>query len=154
MRKSVVIMAALVATGFIGGCDRKQAAPPAVAPEVAVISVKPERVVLTTELPGRTSGYMVSEIRPQVSGLIQKRLFEEGSEVKAGQVLYQIDPAPFQAAVESANSNVVAAQRGADRAAGVRRRPRRLHHHNRAVALYLPAPPTASQVVHRRSGCT
>jgi len=62
----------------------------------------PEQVVLTSELPGRTAPYLIAEIRPQVSGLILKRLFEEGSEVKAGQVLYQIDPAPFQAAYESA----------------------------------------------------
>ena len=73
--------------------------PPPPVPEVAVVTVQPQQVVLTTELPGRTSGYLVAEIRPQVNGLIQKRLFTEGSDVKAGQVLYQIDPAPFQAAL-------------------------------------------------------
>ena len=51
-------------------------------PEVAVVTVQPQRIVLTTELPGRTSGYLVSEIRPQVNGLIQKRLFTEGSDVR------------------------------------------------------------------------
>ena len=61
--------------------------------------VQPQKVVLTTELPGRTAAYLVAEIRPQVNGLIQKRLFVEGADVKAGQVLYQIDPAPFQAAL-------------------------------------------------------
>ena len=72
--------------------------------------------MLTTELPGRTSACLVAEIRPQVNGLIQKRLFTEGSDVKAGQVLYQIDPAPFQASVNNAEANLVAMQKGADRA--------------------------------------
>ncbi|MCX7721965.1 MAG: efflux RND transporter periplasmic adaptor subunit [Verrucomicrobiae bacterium] len=71
-------------------------------PEVGVITVSPESVVLTTELPGRVAPYVIAEIRPQVSGLILKRLFVEGSDVLAGQVLYQIDPAPFQAAYDSA----------------------------------------------------
>jgi membrane fusion protein (multidrug efflux system) len=66
--------------------------------------VQPERVSLTTELPGRTSAHMVAEVRPQVSGIIKKRLFTEGSDVKAGQVLYQIDPATYQAAYASAKA--------------------------------------------------
>ena len=73
-------------------------------PEVAAVTVRPQQVVLTTELPGRTSAYLIAEIRPQVNGLIQKRLFQEGSDVKAGQVLYQIDPAPFQAALDNAKA--------------------------------------------------
>jgi len=73
-------------------------------PEVAVVTVQPEKATLTTELPGRTSAYLVAEVRPQVSGIIQKRLFTEGSEVKAGQVLYQIDPAPFQATLDNAKA--------------------------------------------------
>lgn len=94
-----------------GGCDRRQqaAAPPA-TPEVAVVTIQSQRVVLTTELPGRTSPYRVAEIRPQVNGLIQKRLFTEGSDVKAGQVLYQIDPAPFQAALNTAEAALVRSQ--------------------------------------------
>ena len=79
-------------------------------PEVAVITVKTERIVLTTELPGRTSAYRVAEIRPQVSGLIQKRLFTEGSDVKAGDLLYQIDPAPFQAALDNAEAALARAE--------------------------------------------
>ena len=81
-----------------------------------MVTVKPQPVVLTTELPGRTSAYLVAEIRPQVNGLIQKRLFTEGSDVKAGQVLYQIDPAPFQAALDNAAANLAAVQKTADRA--------------------------------------
>jgi len=69
-----------------------------------------ESVALTTELPGRTSAYLVAEIRPQVNGIIQKRLFAEGSHVRAGQVLYQIDPAPFQAALENAEAAVAKAE--------------------------------------------
>ena len=72
--------------------------------------------MLTTELPGRTCGYLVAEIRPQVNGLIQKRLFTEGSDVKAEQVLYQIDPAPYQAALDNAAANLLAARKAADRA--------------------------------------
>jgi len=93
----------------ISGC-KKQAPPPPPPPEVATITVKTESVVLTTELPGRTSPFRIAEIRPQVSGVILKRLFEEGSEVKAGQVLYQIDPAPFQAALDNANAALARAE--------------------------------------------
>ncbi|MDY6793247.1 MAG: efflux RND transporter periplasmic adaptor subunit [Thermodesulfobacteriota bacterium] len=92
--------------GFLqAGCDRgQQSTPPPPVPEVATVTVKPQRVALTTELPGRTSAFRIAEIRPQVNGLIQKRLFTEGSDVKAGQVLYQIDPDLFQAALDNAKA--------------------------------------------------
>jgi membrane fusion protein (multidrug efflux system) len=77
---------------------------------VAVVTIQPQRVELTTELPGRTAAFRVAEVRPQVSGIIQKRLFQEGSDVKAGQVLYQIDPAPFQVALDSAKASLGKAQ--------------------------------------------
>ncbi len=89
------------------GCDRKieaQQAPK--VPEVAIVVIQPQRVELTTELPGRTSAHRIAEIRPQVNGIIQKRLFQEGSDVKAGQLLYQIDPAPFQVAYDSAKASL------------------------------------------------
>ena len=95
-------------------CSRKQA-PPSQLPEVAVVTVARQPVLLTTELPGRTSPYLIAEIRPQVNGLIQKRLFTEGSDVQAGQELYQIDPAPFQAALDSAKANLPALRLRADR---------------------------------------
>ena len=98
------------------GCKQKSEPPQRGAPEVAVVTVHPERVVITTELPGRPSAFLVAEIRPQVNGLIQKRLFTEGSDVKAGQVLYQIDPAPFEAAMDNAAANLEAARKAADRA--------------------------------------
>lgn len=71
-------------------------------PAVGYITIKEQPVALTVELPGRTSPFAVSEIRPQINGIVLKRLFVEGSTVKAGQPLYQIDPAPYQAALDSA----------------------------------------------------
>ncbi|MGV8073190.1 MAG: efflux RND transporter periplasmic adaptor subunit [Syntrophobacteraceae bacterium] len=91
-----------------GGCekgDSRQAMPTQV-PEVAVVTIQEQKIELTTELPGRTSAYLIAEIRPQVNGIIQKRLFKEGSDVKAGQLLYQIDPAPFQVAYDSAKASL------------------------------------------------
>lgn len=100
--KQFVLSMALIAGLIPVGCSSKQAAPPPGLPEVAVVTVTPERVVLTTELPGRTSAYFVAEIRPQVNGIIQERVFVEGSDVKAGSMLYRIDPAPYQAAYNNA----------------------------------------------------
>jgi membrane fusion protein (multidrug efflux system) len=100
--KRIAIMGVLVLGGITLGCGSQQAAPKPAIPEVAIVTVSPERVVLTTELPGRTSAYFVAEIRPQVNGIVQERLFNEGSDVKAGSVLYQIDPAPYQAAYNNA----------------------------------------------------
>ena len=114
-----LIVASIVLAGglLLGGCDTsKSAPPPPSVPEVATVTVQTEQVVLTTELPGRTSAYSMAEIRPQVGGIIQKRLFEEGSEIKGGQVLYQIDPAPLQAAYDNAAANLAAARKAADRA--------------------------------------
>jgi len=97
------------------GCDRRpeptQAAP---VREVSTVTIQPTRMELTTELPGRTSAYRTAEIRPQVNGLILKRLFREGSDVTAGEVLYQIDPAPFQAAVENAVASLAVARKTAE----------------------------------------
>ena len=68
------------------------------------MTIQPKQVVITTELEGRTSANLVAEVRPQVNGIIQKRVFTEGSDVKAGQLLYQIDPAVYQAAFDSAKA--------------------------------------------------
>jgi len=97
---------------LLGGCEsgHGQQAAPAPVPEVATVTVAPQQIELTTELPGRTSAYLISEIRPQVNGIIQKRQFREGSDVKAGQLLYQIDPAPFQVAHDSAKASLGKAQ--------------------------------------------
>ncbi|WP_321495185.1 efflux RND transporter periplasmic adaptor subunit [uncultured Desulfobacter sp.] len=84
-----------------------QAGPPV---EVAVYTVKPQEVVFTKDLAGRTSAYQVAEIRPQVTGIILKRMFTQGSLVKKGQQLYQIDPSTYEAAYESAAASLVRAQ--------------------------------------------
>ena len=105
--------AALMAlTILLGGCDsgRKQQATGPPIPEVAAVTIQPQQVELSTELPGRASPFLVAEIRPQVNGIIQKRLFREGSDVKSGQLLYQIDPAPFQVAYDSAKASLGKAQ--------------------------------------------
>jgi len=81
------------------------AAPPK-APTVGVFKVEPRVQAISAELPGRTTARMVAEIRPQVSGIVLKRLFEEGALVKSGQVLYEIDPATYRAAVSSAEAGV------------------------------------------------
>jgi len=99
-----VVAGVLAATLVFSGCGRQGAAPQAGPPEVSVVTVKPEKIVITTELVGRTSPKLVAEIRPQVGGIIKKRMFTEGSDVKEGQVLFQIDPAPFQAALDNAKA--------------------------------------------------
>jgi membrane fusion protein (multidrug efflux system) len=78
--------------------------------EVNTVTVHSERVVLTTELPGRTAAYLIAEVRPQVNGIILKRLFEEGKDVKEGGLLYQIDPAPYQAAFDQAKAALAVAE--------------------------------------------
>lgn len=98
------------------GCGRKAAPPTMPPPEVATVTIAPQTVVLTTELPGRTAPFLIAEIRPQVNGLIQKRLFTEGADVQAGQSLYQIDPAPFQAVFDKATANLTATRSRAKRA--------------------------------------
>jgi len=115
MKRSISITATVIICGsmLMAGCAKKQQAPGTVKagpPEVSIITVKPERTALTTELPGRTSPFLIAEVRPQVSGIIQKRVFEEGSDVKAGQILYQIDPATYQAAYDSAKANEARAE--------------------------------------------
>jgi membrane fusion protein, multidrug efflux system len=77
---------------------------------VSTIVVQPQNVVLTTELPGRTSAMLVADVRPQVTGILQARRFVEGSTVKAGEVLYQIDPATYQAALDSAAAALAKAE--------------------------------------------
>jgi membrane fusion protein, multidrug efflux system len=98
------ILAALCCGLCMTACNRQTQAPPSTVPEVATLTVARQQVSLTIELPGRTCPFRIAEIRPQVNGLIQKRLFTEGSDVKAGQELYQIDPAPFQAALDNAQA--------------------------------------------------
>lgn len=102
------ISIAIITTSlFLGGCGKSGPSgqrPPQGPPEVGVITIQPQRVTVSTELPGRTSAFLVAEVRPQVSGIIKKRVFTEGSDVKAGQLLYQIDSATYEAAYASAKA--------------------------------------------------
>ena len=121
MRANKGVKLMIVGIYFLGilllaGCGRQGPPAPPPLPEVATVTISTSQVVLTTELPGRTSAYRVAEIRPQVNGLIQKRLFTEDSEVTAGQVLYQIDAAPFQAALDNAAASLAVMRKTADRA--------------------------------------
>jgi len=112
-----VLFAVLPGALLLAGCGTQPGPPPVPpVPEVAVVTVEPQKITLTTELPGRTAPFLIAEIRPQVSGLLLKRLFQEGSDIRSGEVLYQIDPAPFQAAVNNAEATLVAAQKNAARA--------------------------------------
>ncbi|MDD5167198.1 MAG: efflux RND transporter periplasmic adaptor subunit [Syntrophales bacterium] len=108
-----VIIPLLGITFMLAGCGQNAPSggpPPGGAPEVAVVTVTPERVDLATELPGRTSAYLVAEVRPQVGGIIQERLFTEGQDVKAGEILYKINPATYQAASASAKASLARAE--------------------------------------------
>ncbi len=89
---------------MINGCGKKENAMAPPSPEVAVVTIQSGQVATTAELAGRTSANLVAEVRPQVGGIIQKRLFTEGAEVKAGQPLFQIDPALYQVALDNARA--------------------------------------------------
>jgi membrane fusion protein (multidrug efflux system) len=109
----VSAMGALLGMVILTGCGKTQAAvvaPQGALPEVGVVVIQPQRISLTMELPGRTSPNLIAEVRPQVSGIIQRRIFTEGSDVKAGQVLYQIDPATYHAAYDSAKAALARAE--------------------------------------------
>ncbi|PZL89616.1 efflux transporter periplasmic adaptor subunit [Pantoea sp. ARC270] len=99
---------------LLTGCDNNKSEQAAQQPpEVGVVTLKTEPLKISTELPGRTSAYRVAEVRPQVSGIILKRNFIEGSDIKAGQSLYQIDPATYMAAYDSAKGDLTQAQANA-----------------------------------------
>lgn len=99
---AALLLAALLSTG----CGRQTPQAAAAAPEVAVVIVTPQAIVVTTELPGRITALRTAEIRPQVSGVLLKRLYTEGAVVRAGQTLYQIDPASYRAALDNAQATL------------------------------------------------
>ncbi|MCK6396419.1 efflux RND transporter periplasmic adaptor subunit [Zoogloea sp.] len=104
------VMAALIA-----GCSSSAAPPAPGGPaEVGVVTLEARPVTLSAELPGRTVSTVVAEVRPQVGGILRERLFTEGADVKAGQLLYRIDPAPYQAAVDSARATLAKARANVD----------------------------------------
>lgn len=101
----------LTIAAALAGCGQEAAPPPeAPTPSVAVVTVAPEEVTLTRELPGRTVPHLVAEVRPQVTGIVKERLFTEGSLVEAGQPLYQLDDAIYQADYRSAKASLERAQ--------------------------------------------
>jgi membrane fusion protein (multidrug efflux system) len=107
IRRVLQSVAGLIAASMLlVGCGKQKAQqkPAAGPPEVGIVTIQTQRVALTSELPGRTVPHLIAEVRPQVSGIIQKRVFTEGSDVKAGQLLYQIDPASYEAASASARA--------------------------------------------------
>jgi membrane fusion protein (multidrug efflux system) len=108
--KSTIL--ALSALALLAACDGKQQGgpPPGGAVEVGAVTLEPGRIGLSVDLPGRTVAFKVAEVRPQVGGIVKSRMFQEGAEVKAGQQLYQIDPATYAAQVESANADLAKAR--------------------------------------------
>lgn len=112
---AAMVSAVALATFTLVGCQEASAPPPQQTPQVGIVTLQAEPYTLTTELPGRTSAFRIAEVRPQVDGIIQKRLFQEGTEVKAGQQLYQIDPSVYQASLKSAEATLASARSLADR---------------------------------------
>lgn len=105
-------LATLAAVAALSGCGDKKQAPPGAGmpPEVGVVVVQPEKVAVTTELPGRLNPFRVAEVRARAAGIVQKQVYREGADVKAGDVLFRIDPAPLQASLESAKAQLARAE--------------------------------------------
>jgi membrane fusion protein (multidrug efflux system) len=113
--------APLIALALVGCGKAPQQPPPGPSP-VGVVTVREQPVMLKSELPGRTAAYETSDVRPQVNGLIQARLFQEGDQVRAGQPLYRIDSAPYVAQVASARAALGRAQASIASTAALARR--------------------------------
>lgn len=113
----ILVAPLLVSVLLLSACQPSAdtAAPAQAKPKVGVVVLQAEPFELISELPGRTAAYRVAEVRPQVSGIIQKRLFAEGSEVKGGDQLYQIDPAVYEANLQSARAGVLSSRSLAER---------------------------------------
>ncbi len=110
------LLLAISLSTLLSACKEEPAtaaAPP--PPKVGIVTLQAQAFTLTSELPGRTSAYRIAEVRPQVNGIILKRLFTEGREVKAGEQLYQIDPALYAATLKSAQATLQSSQSLADR---------------------------------------
>ena len=103
----------ITAAAVLIACDGSKTPDSArAAPQVTVLTLKPQNVVIKTVLPGRTSPMLMAEVRPQVTGIIQSRTFNEGAEVKAGSVLYRLDPSTYKTAYDSARAAVAKAEAG------------------------------------------
>ncbi|RZF27765.1 efflux RND transporter periplasmic adaptor subunit [Paraburkholderia sp. UYCP14C] len=104
------LISAATAAILLAACGPKQSAPPPQTPEVGVVTLQPTTVPVVTELPGRTNAFLVAQVRARVDGIVLRREFTEGSEVKAGQRLYKIDPAPYIASLNNAKAALAKAQ--------------------------------------------
>lgn len=112
---NAALMSVFAMAVFLAGCQEEAAPPAQQKPQVGVVTLQAEPFAVTTDLPGRTSAYRIAEVRPQVNGIIQKRLFTEGSDVKAGQQLYQIDASVYEATLKSAQASLASSKSLADR---------------------------------------
>ena len=117
-RLSLAALAAAVLALAACGDKAPPAGPPPAA-EVGVVTVAPRTLDVPTELPGRVEALRVAQVRARVTGIVQKRLFVEGSDVKQGQALFQIDPAPYKAAIDSARATLAKAQANEQQASGL-----------------------------------
>ncbi|HVU09338.1 MAG TPA: efflux RND transporter periplasmic adaptor subunit [Verrucomicrobiae bacterium] len=113
--KSVWSAAISLALLVLAGCGRGSNGGPPPPPEVGVITIASKPLPITTELPGRIDPIRTAEVRARVAGILLKQVYREGADVKAGDVLFQIDPAPFKAALDSANANLLQTQSLAQR---------------------------------------
>ena len=109
-RKCLLLIPLFFSSVIITACDNKPAVKTAMEPEVGVVTLAPSSVNIKSELPGRALAFEIAEIRPQVGGIIIKRNFVEGDKVSKGESLYQIDPAPLQARLDSAKGALAKAQ--------------------------------------------
>ena len=104
------IVPVLTVALLLAACGKQEEQAPPPPPQVGFVTLQPQSVTLTTELPGRTSAFETSDVRPQVNGLVLARLFQEGDTVRQGQPLYRIDPTPYQAQVASARAALARAR--------------------------------------------
>ncbi|TKC89774.1 efflux RND transporter periplasmic adaptor subunit [Trinickia terrae] len=104
------LISVATAAVFLAACGQKQSAPPQQTPEVGVVTIQQSSVPVVTELPGRTNAFLVAQVRARVDGIVLSRDFTEGSEVKAGQRLYKIDPAPYIASLNNAKATLARAE--------------------------------------------
>ena len=109
-----IVSAALASALMLSGCSNSTRTAVNLPPEVSVVAVRHGSVPVTTELPGRTTPYLVAQVRARVDGIVLRREFTEGADVTAGQRLYQIDPAPYRAALDSARAQLTRARANVD----------------------------------------
>ena len=145
-RRALIPGMLAIAVSVLAACGKENKPPAAQTPEVKVVTLKDETVTLDSSLPGRTTAFRIAEVRPQVDGIILKRLFVEGSDVKQGQQLYQIDPATYEATAKSADATLASARLLAERYGRlVGDEAVSKQQHDEAKAAYLQAQSTADR---------